>query len=148
MKAPTLTPLSLQDSIGLELQLPHQRFPAPLARSSNPQTQLPCPDSPSLQALLKWDKQTSKSPDSVWVSAQKFRNWLGYTVRIGCLGSRPNVLQKGWAINTSRITSLVVFWWYLFLILSGWERKVSQKQKDLGINLQAFFSLVLCPGPG
>lgn len=126
----------------------HQSFPALLAGSSHPWPQLPSPDSPSQEALINRDKQTSKSPDSVWVSAQKFRNWLGNTVRIGCPGRRPNILQWGWAINTSRIASLIVFWWYLFPILSGWESKVSQTQKDCGINLQACFSLVLCPSPG
>lgn len=126
----------------------HQSFPALLARSSHPWPQLPSRDSPSQKAIVNRDKQTSKSPDSVWVSAQQFRNWLGNTVKIGCLGRQPNILQRGWAINTSRIASPVIFWWYLFLILSGWESKVSQKQKDSGINLQACLSLVLCPSPG
>lgn len=122
-------------------------FSALPARSLHPWPQLPSRDKPSQKALINRDKQTSKSLDSLWASAQKFRNWLGNTVRIGCLGRRPNILQRGWAINTSRIASLVVFWWYLFLILSGWESKVSQKQKDSGINLQACFLSGLVPEP-
>lgn len=71
-----------------------------LCSPSHPWPRLPFPDSPSQEALVNRDKQTSKSPDSVWVSAWKFRNWLGNTVRIGCLGRQPNILQWGWAINT------------------------------------------------